>query len=163
MHWPTLFASSLVACAAAAALSPQSAAPADAKPKPRLAQVDAFDYDGSSISSVAVKDMKAAQAWYGKILGASLFYELESQGWCEMTTSVPNALIGFSAYPTAQPTKGSTMAFGVKDMAKAKAWLEKNAVKLDGDVVEIPQTVKLLYFFDPDGNRLMFYEPYAGQ
>jgi hypothetical protein len=34
-------------------------------------------------------------------------------------------------------------------------------VKLDGDVVTIPNTVKLLYFADPDGNRLMFFEPLA--
>jgi len=153
---------SIVAVAVLSAMPQETKIPPEA-PKASLARVDAFDYDGSLISTVSVKDMKAAKTWYGKVLGAQLFYELEPQGWCEMTTSVPNALIGLNAYPTAKPTKGSTLSFGVKDMAKAKAWLEKNEVRLEGDVVTIPKTVKLLYFFDPDGNKLMFYEPYMGE
>jgi hypothetical protein len=46
----------------------------------------------------------------------------------------------------------------VKDMAKAKAWLVEQKVQLEGDVIEIPKVVKLLYFKDLDGNRLMFFE-----
>jgi predicted enzyme related to lactoylglutathione lyase len=167
MNWLNLLSCTIVASAAVAALAqdpktPPKAAP-DMAPKTKLAHVDAFAYDGSSILSVPVKDMKAAQAWYGKVLGTSVFYELAEQGWCELTTSVPNTMIGLSQNGEVKPSNGSAISLGVKDMTKAKAWLVKNGVKLEGDVVEIPKTVKLLYFSDPDGNRLLFYEPYTAQ
>jgi hypothetical protein len=41
-------------------------------------------------------------------------------------------------------------------MQAAHDWLVKHGVSLEGDVVTIPGVVKLLYFRDPDGNRIMF-------
>lgn len=106
--------------------------------------------------------MKAAQRWYATVLGTTVFYELESEGFSELTTSCPNAMIGISEQEKPETSHGFTLSYGVKDIAQAKAWLEKNKVALDGDVIEIPKVVKLLYFKDPDGNRLMFYQPLKG-
>jgi ubiquinone biosynthesis protein UbiJ len=39
----------------------------------------------------------------------------------------------------------------------------ERGVRLAGDVVVVEKTVKLLTFFDPDGNKLMFYEPWRAQ
>lgn len=147
-------------CAALVAVPIVLMSAEDAKPpKPKLASVEAFEYDGSTINSVAVSDMKKSKAWYTDVLGAQLYYELAEQGWSEMTTPCPNVLIGLNQVPTVKPSTVNAMSFGVKDMTKAKAWLTKKGVKLEGDVVEIPTVVKLLYFTDPDGNRLMFYQP----
>jgi catechol 2,3-dioxygenase-like lactoylglutathione lyase family enzyme len=134
----------------------------DSKP----AAGEGLAYEGSTITSVKVKDLKTARAWYEKILGAKLYFELAEAGWCEMTTPVKNALIGLSQVApgeTFESNGGSALSFGVTDMQKSKEWLTKNKVTLKGDVIEIPQTVKLLYFQDPDGNTLMLYEPYQGK
>jgi catechol 2,3-dioxygenase-like lactoylglutathione lyase family enzyme len=140
--------------------------PADkpaAPPTPVPAKVSGFQYEGSTIMALSVKDMAAAQSWYTKVLGAQKFYELPDKTWCEMTSPVANALIGLSKTDDAKGSGGATLSFGVKDMAKAKAWLVENKVTIDGDVVEIPETVKLLNFKDPDGNKLLFYEPFMGK
>jgi hypothetical protein len=63
----------------------------------------------------------------------------------------------------AKSSGGATFSVGVKDMTKARDFLVAHKIKIDGEIVEIPKTVKLLGFFDPDGNKLMFYEPFTGQ
>lgn len=80
----------------------------------------------------------------------------------EITTAVENAYIGLHATELPAGTGGALVSFGVRDIQKAKSWLAANDVKMLGEVVEIPETVKLLNFEDPDGNALMFYEPYLG-
>ena len=110
-----------------------------------------------------VRDLQASRAWYEKVLGAKLFYELEGGGWCELSTPVKNTLVGLKQADAGKApihNGGSALSYGVKDMAKAKSWLEANKVKLKGEVIEIPQTVKLLYFEDLDGNTLLFYQPW---
>ncbi|MDZ4771916.1 MAG: VOC family protein [Planctomycetota bacterium] len=135
--------------------------PAPQKPTPTkvtLAAVEGFAYDGSTINSVGVRDIKVSKAWYQAVLGCKVFYELEAQGWCELTTPCTDAIIGLNEDPDHDPAPVNAMSFGVKDMTAAKAWLEKHEVKLEGDVIEMLSIVKLLYFRDPDGNRLMFYQ-----
>ena len=53
---------------------------------------------------------------------------------------------------------GATPTFGVSDIGEAKASLEARGVRMDGDVMEIENMVRLLTFFDPDDNALMFFQ-----
>jgi catechol 2,3-dioxygenase-like lactoylglutathione lyase family enzyme len=117
--------------------------------------------EGSLIAAVEVRDIEASKRWYKEILGANVYYELPDKTWCELTTPVANAFIGLSKVPEPKGSGGATFSIGVKDMAKAKEFLLAHKVKLEGDIVEIPQTVKLLGFSDPDGNKLMLYEPFS--
>lgn len=149
----------LVLAAAAFAAASQDK---PAEPKPASVPIA---FEGSTITSLRVKNLKAAQEWYGKVLGTKVFYELEAAAWCELSGPVKNALIGLSQVGEGEKFEsngGSSLCFGVTDMAKSKEWLVKNKVELLGEVVEIPQTVKLLSFRDPDGNTLLFYEPWQG-
>ena len=57
---------------------------------------------------------------------------------------------------------GATLTFGVTDIEAAKAVLDAEGIRQDGDIVEIPGLVRLLTFFDPDDNALMFYEEPKG-
>ena len=57
---------------------------------------------------------------------------------------------------------GATLTFGVKDIEAAKAELVAKGVRLDGDINDIPGLVRLLTFYDPDDNALMFYQMPAG-
>lgn len=152
--------SSTLAVCLLAALAPAWVAAFQEKKSPAAPPLE---FEGSLIVALEVRDLQASRAWYEKVLGAKLFYELEGGGWCELTTPVEKALVGLKQVdPGKAPIHngGSVLSFGVKDMAKAKAWLEGNKVKLKGEVIEIPQTVKLLYFEDHDGNTLLFYQPW---
>jgi hypothetical protein len=48
--------------------------------------------------------------------------------------------------------------WGVTDIVASKAALAAHGVAFDGDIMEIAGMVKLLTFFDPDGNALMLYQ-----
>ena len=54
------------------------------------------------------------------------------------------------------------MTFGVTDADGARAELEASGVKLDGETQVIPAVVKLVSFFDGDGNPLMLAESLSG-
>jgi predicted enzyme related to lactoylglutathione lyase len=144
------------------AAAPQSPTNTRATAKPEAHPVP-IAFDGSAIGALQVADLARAKDWYAATLGCKVQFEMLDHGWCEMTTPVANAWIGLSQVEKPTANGGSSLSFGVADIALAKAWLEKQGVRLSGDVVVIEKTVKLLSFFDPDGNKLMFYEPYRAQ
>ena len=117
----------------------------------------AFEYKGGLTLSLPVSDFDRAIDWYGKVLGFELQYRMDDIGWCELTSSVADVNVGLSVVERPNPG-GATPTFGVADIAVAKASLEADGVRIDGDVVTIENMVKLLTFYDPDGNALMFFE-----
>ncbi len=160
-----LLALPLAACASTSTPTPRASAVQEASqppPPPALvpARVPGVEFDTeASIVQFHVHDMDAAKAWYQRVLGCQVFYELAGQGWCELTTPARGTVLGLAQNPTAVASETTALGFGVKDMAAAKAWLVTNQVSLGGDVVTIPGVVHLLYFTDPDGNKIWFYQP----
>ena len=116
-----------------------------------------LDYDGGLTCSLPVSDLKHSIDWYQNVLGFKLLYTVDEMGWCELASPVERVNVGLSAVEKPNPG-GSTPTFGVKDIEAAKAALKAKDVKLDGDVVTIEGMVKLLTFYDPSGNALMFYQ-----
>lgn len=107
--------------------------------------------------SLTVSSLDDAIAWYEKVLGFKLLYRMDDIGWCELESPVPDVNVGLSV--TENPTPGgATPTFGVEDIVDAKTALTAEAVRIDGEVMVIEGMVKLLTFFDPDGNTLMFFE-----
>ena len=115
------------------------------------------DYNGGLTCSMPVADLDAAIAWYQDVLGFKLLYKVDEIGWCELASPVERVNVGLSAVEQPNPG-GSTPTFGVKDIQDAKKALEAKDARIDGDVVTIEGMVKLLTFYDPSGNALMFYE-----
>lgn len=150
-------------CAAVTALASIPLAYEFASQTPAPATAQGIRFDGTVIAAVQVKDIEAAKRWYAEVLGATVHFEVADHSWCELTTPAANAFIGLGGTAEAKSSGGATFSLGVKDMIKARDFLVAHKVKLDGEIVEIPKTVKLLSFFDPDGNKLMFYEPFTGQ
>ncbi|MEQ1892096.1 MAG: VOC family protein [Planctomycetota bacterium] len=118
-------------------------------------------YTSEIMPAFHVKDLAAAKRWYADVLGFEVVYDLAEQGWCELATPTQNAKLGLAADDSAQGSNQAYCAFGVADMAAAKARLVQHGVALEGDVVELSGIVKLLYFRDPDQNRLMFFQSLA--
>ncbi|MCC6321204.1 MAG: VOC family protein [Phycisphaerales bacterium] len=119
-----------------------------------------LNFDGSLTISMQVKDRKRSVKWYGEVLGASLIYDVEEIGWCEVTTEVEGGKValGFSQVESPKTGAGPVPVFGVKDIDAARARMEKQSVKFDGPTVTIPGMVRLATFFDPDGNAMMLHQ-----
>lgn len=121
----------------------------------------AIAYDGGLTCSLGVTDLNRSLAWYRDLLGFTLLYRRDDIAWCELATGVQRVNVGLSERQEAGGIGGATLTFGVEDIAAAKAALDAQGVRQDGDVVEIPGLVRLLTFFDPDDNALMFYQDLA--
>jgi catechol 2,3-dioxygenase-like lactoylglutathione lyase family enzyme len=121
----------------------------------------AIAYDGGLTCSIAVTDLGRSLSWYRDLLGFQLLYRRDDIAWCELATGVERVNVGLSERQEAGGPGGATLTFGVGDIVAAKAELDLHGVRQDGAIVEIPGLVRLLTFFDPDDNALMFYQDLA--
>lgn len=117
----------------------------------------AIEFDGGLTLSVPVTDLDASIAWYRETFGMELIYRMDELGWCEMASPVQQVNVGLSVVEKPD-VGGLTPTFGVRDIEAAKASLEERGIAVDGDIVTIEEMVRLLTFYDPDGNALMFYQ-----
>lgn len=116
-------------------------------------------FDGGLTCSCSATDLDRTIAWYEKVLGFQLIYKRDDIAWCEMTSPVANVNVGFGIKEEgAGGPGGAVLTFGVTDIDAAKAELDRQNVRQDGEIMEIPGMVKLLTFFDPDDNALMLYQ-----
>lgn len=126
-------------------------------------QKTGLGYDGGLTCAISVTDLDAGIAWYRDVLGMNLIYRMDEIAWCELESPVARVNIGLSQVEAVPQGGGATLTFGVGDLDAAKAMLDAAGVRQDGPVQEIPGMVKLLTFFDPDGNALMLYQDLSGQ
>src|SRR3546814_3275252 len=64
--------------------------------------------------------------------------------------------IGRSEVESGGQGGGATNVFEVADSDAAKAHLDAEGVRQDGDIQHVPGLVRLITFYDPDGNAFMF-------
>jgi predicted enzyme related to lactoylglutathione lyase len=117
-----------------------------------------LDYVPELTASLGVKNLDAAIDWYQKVLGFTFLYRVDEIGWAELATSIPGVNVGLSQNENVAQGGGATNVFGVKDIASAKAHLDAHGVRQDGDIQHVEGMVKLITFFDPDGNAMMLSE-----
>lgn len=115
-----------------------------------------LNYVPEVTASLGVTDLDAAIGWYRSVLGFELLYRMDEIGWCEMQTGMPGVNLGLSQVETVPLGGGATVVWGVADIEQAKASLDALNVRTDGGIQVIPDMVKLITFFDPDGNAMMF-------
>ena len=118
----------------------------------------AMAYDGGLTCSLGVTDLDRSIEWYTSVLGMTLLYRREDIGWCELSSAVDKVNVGLSEVEAAGGRGGATLTFGVIDIEAAKASLDAAGVRQDGPIRDIPDLVRLLTFYDPDDNALMFYQ-----
>ncbi|MEQ1550171.1 VOC family protein [Sphingorhabdus sp.] len=118
----------------------------------------ALDFVQELTASMGATDLDRSIGWYEKILGCTLMYRVDEIGWCEMQTHMDGVRIGLSQNQSVVQGGGATNVWSVANIEAAKAHLDAHDVRQDGDIQHIPGLVKLLTFFDPDGNAMMFAE-----
>lgn len=121
----------------------------------------ALGYVPELTASMGVTNLDAAIDWYQSVLGFTLMYRTDEIGWCELATAVPGVSVGLSQNESVTQGGGATNVWGVADILAAKAHLDAHGVRQDGDIQHIPGLVKLLTFYDPDGNAMMLSENLA--
>ena len=121
----------------------------------------ALDFVQELTASMGVTDLDRSIDWYQNVLGCTLLYRVDEIGWCEMQTHMEGVRIGLSQNQSVVQGGGATNVWSVANILAAKAHLDNHGVRQDGDIQHIPGLVKLLTFFDPDGNAMMFAESEA--
>lgn len=109
-------------------------------------------------ASMGVTDMERSIGWYSEVLGCELLYRADEIGWCEMKTHMAGFNVGLSQNQLVPQGGGATNVWSVTSIDAAKAHLDAHGVKQDGEIQHIPDLVRLLTFYDPDGNAMMFAE-----
>ncbi len=121
-----------------------------------------ISFDGGLTCSMGVTSLDRSIPWYQDVLGMTLLYRLEDMAWCELQTPVARVNLGLSEVEKAGGPGGATLTFGVVDIDAAKAGLDAKNIRQDGPIQDIPGMVRLLTFYDPDDNALMFYQDLQG-
>ena len=121
----------------------------------------ALDYVPEVTASLGVTNLDRAIDWYQSVLGFTLMYRVDEIGWCELSTAIPGVSVGLSQNESVTQGGGATNVWGVADILTAKAHLDAHGVRQDGEIQHIPGLVKLLTFYDPDGNAMMLSENLA--
>jgi predicted enzyme related to lactoylglutathione lyase len=116
----------------------------------------ALDFVPEVTASMGVTSLDKSIAWYGEVLGFTLLYQDDEIGWCEMSTHMTGVNVGLSENQEVKQGGGATSVWSVSDVEAAKAHLAALNVRQDGDIQTIPEMVRLLTFYDPDGNAMMF-------
>ena len=113
-------------------------------------------------ASMGVTSLDTSIDWYQSVLGFNLLYRADEIGWCELTTHMAGVNVGLSENREVAQGGGATNVWGVADIEAAKARLDAHGVRQDGDIQTIPDLVKLLTFYDPDGNAMMLSQSLNG-
>ena len=115
-----------------------------------------LNYIPEMTASVGVTDIDRSINWYETVLGFKLLYRVDEIGWCEISTGIPGVNVGLSQIDSVVQGGGATNVWGVTDIDEAKSHLDVHGVRQDGDIQHVPDMVKLITFYDPDGNAMMF-------
>lgn len=122
-----------------------------------------IDFDQTMTIAFQTVDRAKAAAWYERVLGCALLYDVAQIGWCELSCPVPGVQFGLSEVESPKVGAGPVPTLGVKDLDAARASMEAQDVRFDGPTMVIEGMVKLATFYDPDGNALMLNESLAQQ
>ncbi len=116
-----------------------------------------ISYETANLTiSVNVSNLERAIDWYRDALGFEVEYRLDEIGWAELTTPFGAVNIGLSQTED-QRAGGTVPTFGVTDIDAGRRHLESLGVKLD-ETFDVQGMVKLMGFYDPDGNPWMLAE-----
>ena len=120
---------------------------------------------GMDFVSVPTKDLDAARAYYGDVLGLPCSSVWQRPGTAAMgaefeTGSMTIALIASELIGIPFSANSVPIALRVDDVEAARGELESRGVTFTGDIID-SGVCHMAHFHDPDGNVLMLHHRYA--
>lgn len=115
---------------------------------------------GIQLAWIVVKDLKKAIEFYTNTVGLNLQEYHAEFGWAELS-GPDGATLGISQESPQMDEKAGTNAVitvSVKDLEQALAEFVKKGAILIGEILEIPEHVKMQTFLDNDGNKLQIVQ-----
>jgi catechol 2,3-dioxygenase-like lactoylglutathione lyase family enzyme len=113
-----------------------------------------FPYTQNCVISVNVSNLARSLDWYRDALGFPVVYRMDEYGWAEVATAIKNVTLGLGQVEEVK-IGGTVPTFGVEDIYTAKAHIESKGGTFEGEPYQIADQVKLVTFYDPDGNPFM--------
>lgn len=113
-----------------------------------------MDVRGIELSWIVVKDIDAAIKFYTQVVGLMLKEYDKNFKWAELS-GPSGSRLGITQENLEYNMKAGTNAvvtITVQDIVKAKEKLMKQKVHMIGEIMEVPDEVKLQSFADADGN-----------
>ncbi len=111
--------------------------------------------------ALSVKNRSESSAWFQTHLGFKETVSIDEAGWTEMATNIPGVTIGLG--DTEEVSPGNCVpVFGVDNIQLARASLEAQSVRFDGETMTMEGMVSIATFYDPDGNAIMIAEDLSG-
>jgi catechol 2,3-dioxygenase-like lactoylglutathione lyase family enzyme len=110
---------------------------------------------------VPTKDIEAAEAFYGGVLGLPVGQRYGKMPGVEFETgSLTIAVMQSEAFGMTYAVNQNPIALQVPDTHEARAELESKGVEFFGETID-SGVCHMAFFRDPDGNALMFHHRYA--
>ncbi len=99
-----------------------------------------------------VRDLERARAFYVDVLGFRELYRDDEGRWMRLSRGDAELALAETSEET-----GAVLTVGAEDVKAEAERLRAAGVRV-GVVLEIPNAVRLLDVFDPDGNRLQLVQ-----
>jgi len=116
---------------------------------------------GVDFVTVPTKDLDAAVAFYGEILGLHRSVFMPERNFAEFETgSLTLSVVVAEHFPFGYHPNPNPIALHVDDVAASRAALEARGATFAGDVFDTG-VCHMAFLSDPDGNALMLHHRYA--
>ena len=114
---------------------------------------------------VSTTDIKKAKDFFGTKLGLEITSDSPEHGWLELKAPNSKFLLGVGEckdFGPVKPGQNAVVTMEVDDIVTAKAELESKSIATEGEIIEIPGHVKMLFFKDEDENYYQLVQDLSG-
>ncbi len=115
---------------------------------------------GNMLSWIVVKNIDEAIQFYTDVVGLTLKERSPEYGWAELS-GPQGCRLGICQECDEMGTKAGSNAvvtITVKDLNAARVFFQQKGARLVGEVMEVPEHVKMQTFLDADGNMMQLVE-----
>lgn len=111
-----------------------------------------------ALTSFNVTNWEQAKHFYGEVLGLTSTMVSDEMGWVQYGFPGGGAEVAINYWRGPEPVPpqkgGGTLVFNVDDADETARTLKAAGVNVVGEVQEIPGMVRIVDFYDPEGNHL---------
>lgn len=115
----------------------------------------------SELIWITTSDIKKARSFFEDTLGMRVMASDDNYGWLELQGNQGGCTLGVgndSGYSPIKPGSNAVVTLSVDNIEQSKAALEAKGVRFIGEILEIPEHVKMALFVDFDNNHFQLVQ-----